>query len=240
MFYKKGIDITNAKSMYDFLHNHYKYFTLNSWNCLKSVANNVKLYNLNLDGDMWVAHAFIQGGEYEEINEMIREFERLHQGYKVGFNGRSDGYLVLYNKDNNKDVLPDIIVDYDYEDFKYYVKDYYGSLKNYMSELVFYTKLVQDFDKLCDDIRDFVNELSKLDFKATKLEEAVEMFNDDYCEDLEALEFGPLKVEDGKVYVGYIKQLKCLFEAFIKYADRYEDEGYESLCSGEYVYLKEK
>ena len=48
MFYKKGVDISNTKSMYNFLKNHEKYDTLNSWNGLKSIANNVKVYNLKL------------------------------------------------------------------------------------------------------------------------------------------------------------------------------------------------
>ena len=43
MFYKKGIDITNAKQMFEFLKGHYMYDTMNSWNGLKSIANNVKI-----------------------------------------------------------------------------------------------------------------------------------------------------------------------------------------------------
>ena len=31
-----------------------------------------------------------------------------------------------------------------------------------MSELRYYTQLVRDFDQLCDDLRDYVNELSKM------------------------------------------------------------------------------
>ena len=41
--------------------------------------------------------------------------------HKVGFNGRSAGYLVLYNKDNNRNILSDEIVDFDtYEEFRIY------------------------------------------------------------------------------------------------------------------------
>ena len=32
MFYKKYVDISNVKSMWNFLHDHYQYFTMNSWN----------------------------------------------------------------------------------------------------------------------------------------------------------------------------------------------------------------
>ena len=50
MFYKTGVDITNDKQMFNFLKNHFEYYTCNSWNGLRSVANNVKLYNLDLSG----------------------------------------------------------------------------------------------------------------------------------------------------------------------------------------------
>ena len=45
---------------------------------------------------------------------------------------------------------------------KEYCRYYYGSVKNYMSELRYYTQLVRDFDQLCDDLRDYVNEISKI------------------------------------------------------------------------------
>ena len=46
-FYKTGIDITNDKQMFNFLKNHFEYWTMNSWNRLSSVANKVKLYDLD-------------------------------------------------------------------------------------------------------------------------------------------------------------------------------------------------
>ena len=52
MFYKTGVDITKEKSMWHFLKNHFTYSTMNSWNGMKSIAHNVKLYNLKLDGDV--------------------------------------------------------------------------------------------------------------------------------------------------------------------------------------------
>ena len=103
MFYKKGIDICNAKSMFEFINNHFKYDTMNSWNRLKSIANNLKLYNLNLDGDWTVVLSYL----YDEedigdlgylIHEKLVEWEKEHPGYCLGFNGRSGGYLVIYNK----------------------------------------------------------------------------------------------------------------------------------------------
>ena len=71
MFYKKGIDITNAKQMFKFLRGHYMYDTMNSWNGLKSIANNVKIYNLKLDGDAWNALRYLEDDNYFNINMMI-------------------------------------------------------------------------------------------------------------------------------------------------------------------------
>ena len=73
------------------------------------IANNVKIHNLKLSGDCWTALAFLQADDYLTINMLIEEWEYEHKGYKVGFNGRSGGYLVLYNADNNGSILPDEI-----------------------------------------------------------------------------------------------------------------------------------
>ena len=51
LFQKAGVDICNPKSMFEFINNHFTYYTLNSWNGLQSIANNMKLYNLGLEGD---------------------------------------------------------------------------------------------------------------------------------------------------------------------------------------------
>lgn len=174
MFYKKGIDITNAKQMFNFLNEHYTYYTLNSWNQLQSIANNVKLYKLNLDGDWGNALGYIFdendiGGLQYEINQMIEDWEADHPGYLVGFNGRSAGYMVLYNKENNHSVIPNDLLGYDtYEEFKDSIKQsWYGeTIKDYVPMLRKYTQLVQSFDRLCDDIRNLVNEYSKMDYEA--------------------------------------------------------------------------
>lgn len=173
MFYKKGIDITNAKQMFEFLKSHYTYDTMNSWNGLKSIANNVKIYNLDLEGDWDNALSFLYDNNgYSDlvylINDTIELWEDEHPGFSVGFNGRSGGYLVLYHEKHNGNILPSFIIDYDYEDFKEYCKDYYGGVKYCKEDLRFYTELVRDFDKLCDELRNIVNEYSKMDYKAYK------------------------------------------------------------------------
>jgi hypothetical protein len=228
MFYKTGVDITNDKQMFYFLKEHFVYPTLNAWNGLESIANNVKMYNLHLSGNWCTALSLLENGEYDTINFMIADWQRSHPDYEVYFNGRSGGYLVLCNTSNNGTILPYCIDAFDtYEDYKEYCrKEYCGSVKANRDELVFYTKLVQDFDKLCNEIRDFCDELSNLDFKVVELEKSIEEFNSRYEDDLELLGFRKLQCpEEGKVDVSEIVTFTCLFESFLRIARRV-DSGY--------------
>ena len=179
-YYKTGVDICSAKSMFEFISGHFKYDTMNSWNRLKSVANKVKLYDLGLDGDWGTALNFMFdeddcGGLQNEIFCMINEWEKLHPGYTLGFNGRSDGYLVMYNKEkdnrvNFRSVLPEWLEGYnDYESWKEYAVEYFSyNVKDFIPGLREYTELIRSFDRLCDELRLLVNEYSKMDFDAQK------------------------------------------------------------------------
>ena len=241
MFYKKGMDITNDKQMFNFLKDHYTYSTLNSWNGLRSIANNVKVHNLNLSGNCWTALAFLQADDYFTINMMIEDWEAEHKGYGVGFNGRSGGYLVLYNSDNNRSILPDEIDESeDYEEYKRWCKEYCGSVKSNRSDLVFYTKLVQDFDKLCDELRDYCDSLSNMNFAVEQMQKAVDRFNDDYYDDLAYLGFSDLDcLSNGKVDISEISELNCLKEAFLRLV-KCEAEGYKIKIDDEgYCYLED-
>lgn len=222
MFYKTGIDITNDKQMFNFLKNHFTYDTLNSWNRLRSIANNVKLYNLNLSGDWCNALSLLEGGEYETLNLMIQDWEMEHPGYEVYFNGRSGGYLILKDKEYNGHMLPESILDSDdYNEYKNYCRYNFGSVRANRNELIMYTKLIQDFDKLCDELRDYCEELSRLTFEVVTMGKSVDMFNEQYEDDLELLGFEKLVCdEDGKVNVFEIITLSSLFEAFCRVADR--------------------
>lgn len=232
MFYTKGVDITKDKSMFNFIAGHPTYYTMNSWNRTRSIAHNVKLYNLGLEGDWAVALAHLESGEYDTINWMIQEWEREHPGYTVGFNGRSGGYLVLYNRAGSCSVIPDTL-DYEtYEDYKADMRDYYGSVKANRDELIEFVRLVQAFDRLCDEIREFVNDLSKLSYETGEMETIVETFNTAYALDLEYLGFKELEMtEAGEVDISEIYQLQCLAEAFQKLADR-KDVGYRLTYDG--------
>lgn len=223
MFYKTGVDISNPKSMWEFLHDHFTYSTCHSWNGGRSIAHNVKLYNLKLEGDWATAARFLFdeqdiGDLQFLIQEKIDDFVAEHPVYRVHFNGRQGGYLVLYNRDNNDHVLPDWIWDYQtYKDFKDDTRSYYGNtVKDFIHDLRVWTQLVRDFDRLCDDLRDLVNEYSKLNYDNFVLAGVIDHFNDRYCEDLEYLEFAPLTVGKEGVDISSIQQLDCLVEALLR------------------------
>lgn len=234
MFYKTGIDITKDREMFEFLKEHFEYPTMNSWNQLYSIANNVKLNRLGLTGTWWVALELLENGEYENLNWMIQEWQEEHKGYEVYFNGRSSGYLILKYKDYNGNILPESILDNDtYEEYKEWCRENYGSVKANRDELVRFTKLVQDFDKLCDQLRDYCDELSQLKFEVIEMEKSVDRFNEEYADDLELLGFEPLQCDsDGKVDISEIYTLTCLYEAFLRVADR-ADSSYGLIRSGD-------
>ena len=150
MFYQKGIHIGRGheREMFDFLQSHFRYCTMNGWNRLESIANRVKIYSLKLPYHTCDVLAVLEILDWFPINDAIERWEADHRRYSVGFNGRSGGYLVLYNKDNNNNVI-DAVSRYDtYEEFK---EDYSTIDGNWL--LRDSVKLVRDFDKLCDELR---------------------------------------------------------------------------------------
>lgn len=220
MFYKTGVDISNIKSMWEFLHNHPTYSTMNSWNGHKSIAHNVKLYNLNLEGDWTKVLDFLCdeadcGNLQMFIQDEIAEFNRANPCYRACFNGRSGGYLVLYNKDNYLTVLPDCLGYECYEDFKEDYTGYGYSIQDCMWELRETTKLVREFDKLCDRLRDLVNSYSKEEaFDKLKLENAVERFNYFYGDDLDDLDLEGPVVENDHVNLNDIAGYRAFMDCF--------------------------
>ena len=245
MFYKTGVDIASTKSMWNFLHNHFTYYTMNSWNRQTSIANNVKLYKLDLEGDWTVALRYLydeadSGNLQMLIEDEIREFEEANPYYRVGFNGRSGGYLVLGNASDNLSVLPECL-DYDsYEDFKTDIKDYdfYGRVSDYNYELRQAVEIVREFDKLCDRLRDLVNEYSKKSFAVDKLEAAVERFDDEYFNDLSKLCLAGPCMEGDKVRLNDIAYYTAFMECFIKCLGQ-DRSRIASDSESKYLWLKE-
>ena len=89
------------KEMIPFLTEHFRYDTMNSWNQATSYAVRIKVRYLNLSREdtdavyemLDVEDSFRESG----FNHELREFDRRYShSYQIGQNGRSGGYLVLY------------------------------------------------------------------------------------------------------------------------------------------------
>ena len=97
--FSQRVDKRSRAEMTAYLSGHFRYNTMNSWNRSTSYACNMKLYKLGLDrgteDKLW---DIIQVPEfYERLNERIEDFNWQHNYlWQAGWNGRSGGYLVLY------------------------------------------------------------------------------------------------------------------------------------------------
>jgi hypothetical protein len=88
----------SREEMIAFLRGHFRYYTMNSWNRVKSYARNVKIHNLDLTKEQRAqAYDIIYAEDaFVEINERMRAFSEQHgYSYQAAFNGRSGGYIVL-------------------------------------------------------------------------------------------------------------------------------------------------
>ena len=93
------VDKRTREAMIRYLTEHFRYSTMNSWNRSTSYAHCLKIHRLGLDSDI-VRKLFdlIQVEDFfEPLNGLMREFgEEYNYYWQAGMNGRSGGYLVLY------------------------------------------------------------------------------------------------------------------------------------------------
>ena len=159
MFYKK-VDYKSNKACFHFLAGHYRY--------KGTIAHNVKLYNLPVDYDK--ASRALEQDMCFTLNDMLYDWEAQHKGFVVYFDGRQGGYLCL--KEKNQDERYSSLFQTDWDSpITYYNQDYegwkedvtadFGSLKEFHNTLVEEVKLVQDFDKLADDLLEALKQLIK-------------------------------------------------------------------------------
>lgn len=144
-FFNKTEGITTLKDKFNYIKNHFKYWTNNSWNGLVSIANNVKIYKLGLTSEQ-IDKAYNLLDCENFYDELILIYG---SGLKVGFNGRNDGYLVLYNFENNGCAVESWY--WDYEKYVDLLSDYEPET---IEDIINYDfELVRDFDILCDELR---------------------------------------------------------------------------------------
>lgn len=76
-----------------------RYWTMNSWNLSKSMAYNMKVYNIFPSKYVNTIYDMLNDpSAYLEVNHLIANFDaKYNYKWQVGFNGRSGGYLVLYS-----------------------------------------------------------------------------------------------------------------------------------------------
>ena len=76
-----------------------RYWTMNSWNESKSLAYNMKIYNIFPIKYRHDIYALMDEPDaYSTVNSLIYAFEhKYNHRWQAGFNGRSCGYLVLYS-----------------------------------------------------------------------------------------------------------------------------------------------
>lgn len=98
-FFWATVDKRSRRAMTDFLSDHYRYCTGNSWNRSTSYACNLKVDQLGLDSetvDKLLDLIQIQGF-FEPLHELAYQFAAEHGfRWQAAWNGRSGGYLVLY------------------------------------------------------------------------------------------------------------------------------------------------
>jgi len=85
--------------MANYLSGHFRYNTMNSWNRCTSYACNLKIHHLGFESRIVdKLFSLIQVPEfYESLNDLMNEFGDEHDyRWQAGMNGRSGGYLVLY------------------------------------------------------------------------------------------------------------------------------------------------
>lgn len=97
--FSEPVDLRSRKEMTEYLLNHFRYDTMNSWNWATSYACNLKIYKLGLCSEL--VDKLYELLEFQEFFDAQRElmdaFAEAHQfRWQVGMNGRSGGYLVLY------------------------------------------------------------------------------------------------------------------------------------------------
>lgn len=163
-----GLKEKTLEQKFQYIKNHYVYNVMNSWNRLQSIANNIKIYNLELANEQidkfFELISIDEELLYANLQFTIEDFEDI-TNTNIFFNGRSNGYLVIvpkfdqYNKRMN---ILDLFFDdniYDYDTLKEFKKESldtaYGKdnedINNNLEECYY---LLKSFDLLCDLLRE--------------------------------------------------------------------------------------
>jgi len=98
--FQTHVDCSSRQAMVDFLSSHFRYDTMNSWNRSTSYAHDIKIYRgIGLPDDIddvkWDMVFHEEWGDH--LIGLLDLFDECHDhNWQAGTNGRSGGYLVLY------------------------------------------------------------------------------------------------------------------------------------------------
>lgn len=150
----REVNFQKRESIVKYLKNHFRYDTMRSWNRSTSYANCVKIHYLNLPTDVEDLAWDLVCGNFEcpDWDFFVEDsfFQFLKEtGYSCGFNGRSSGYIVLYETGTDASgktvVYPGRGIDMD--------ADFDDEEEWSLNDLQKRAELVQAFDKMCDNLR---------------------------------------------------------------------------------------
>jgi len=169
-FYFEGLKEKTIDAKYQYLKNHFQYDIMNSWNNLKTYANNVKIYNLGLTNEQ--ENAFFEINEinfeyiWQNLEFEIEDFKEIFENtFDIFGNGRQGGYLcIIPHFDTAKkwrhlldfEGLEDVLYYDNYKEFKSGQYNYfYNDWKRltYKSEIETIYYILKCFDRLCDILR---------------------------------------------------------------------------------------
>lgn len=163
-----GLKEKTLEQKFQYIKNHYVYNVMNSWNRLQSIANNIKIYNLELTNEQidkfFELISIDEELLYANLQFSIEDFEDI-TNTNIFFNGRSNGYLVIvpkFDQYNKRMHILDLFFDdniYDYDTLKEFKKESldtaYGKdnedINNNLEECYY---LLKSFDLLCDLLRE--------------------------------------------------------------------------------------
>ena len=93
------VDKRSRQAMTEYLAGHFRYHTMNSWNRSTSYACNLKIHKLGLDSEVTgkLFDLMQTEGFFEPFQDLMHHFAASYSHeWQAGMNGRSGGYLVLY------------------------------------------------------------------------------------------------------------------------------------------------
>lgn len=176
-FYIPNVDITKDKSMYDFISGHATRHTQRR----PRPAHNMKVYNLGLSNPAATLQ-YLYYTDYMDINYMIQEWERANPDYEIFVDGRSSGYIVLgFKSPTEREFFADVVECIDYNAYKALCREYATSCKDFRPLLQKITVALRKFDKFCDELTAYCEEVGAVDLTEEIVIRAVEDFEDTYA-----------------------------------------------------------